>query len=135
MKPFANRGQTHKELMFSFRLSRARRVVENAFGILSSKFHIFKTAINLEPDKVQIITLASLAMHNLPRQTRPDQWNIVGAESDTTTNAEPSRRNSTATPVGQMPRNSMPEARRVREKFAEYFVGAGADYRFNLLLP
>jgi hypothetical protein len=49
---------------FNFRLSRARRVVENAFGILSNRFRVFLTTINLSPDKVESVVLAAVGLHN-----------------------------------------------------------------------
>ena len=37
LKGYPNRGLTQKERVFNYRLSRARRVVENAFGILANR--------------------------------------------------------------------------------------------------
>ena len=39
-KPFGYRGLTGEERIFNYRLSRARRVSENACGILSNRFQV-----------------------------------------------------------------------------------------------
>lgn len=56
------------EIVFNYRLSRARRVVENAFGILASRFRIFRTNIIGSETLVQNIILATTALHNLHLQ-------------------------------------------------------------------
>lgn len=50
MKPFPTRA-TRREKVFNYRLSRARRIVENALGILASRFRIFESFIALKPEK------------------------------------------------------------------------------------
>lgn len=70
MKPFPFRNQSESERIFSYRLSRARRTIENAFGILSSKFRVLKTTINLKPDSVEKVVKACVVLHNFIRKKR-----------------------------------------------------------------
>lgn len=64
MKPYPQRNLDRAKRIFNYRLSRARRVVENAFGILANTFRVFLTTINLAPDKVVNIILAACCLHN-----------------------------------------------------------------------
>ena len=64
LKPYSQNGLTPERRIFNYRLSRDRRVVENAFGILANRFRVFITPINLAPEKVEIITLACCILHN-----------------------------------------------------------------------
>ena len=68
MKPFNRRLLTRKERIFNYRLSRAIRVAENAFGILANRFRLFLTNICLHPDRVVSVTLAAAALHNMLRR-------------------------------------------------------------------
>ncbi|XP_068203745.1 uncharacterized protein [Palaemon carinicauda] len=49
MKSYSHTSQAHHEKIYSYRLSRARHVVENAFGILQMRFQIFGTTLQQEP--------------------------------------------------------------------------------------
>ena len=74
MKPYPRRNLDIYQRIFNYRLSRARRVVENAFGILSSRFRVFHSVISLEPDKVEKIVHASCALHNLLRSRAEESY-------------------------------------------------------------
>ena len=65
MKPFSHRSQVLRERIYSYRLSRARRVVENAFGILSQRFRCFLTTMQLRPDNIKLVTMCACVLHNL----------------------------------------------------------------------
>ena len=57
MKPFSHRSQIIRERIYSYRLSRARRVVENAFGILRQRFRCFLTTMHQHPDNITLIII------------------------------------------------------------------------------
>ncbi|KAK9882527.1 hypothetical protein WA026_021874 [Henosepilachna vigintioctopunctata] len=64
MKPYPERDLTHDCRIFNYRLSRARRIVENAFGILANRFRVLLNPINLNVEKVELITLTCIIIHN-----------------------------------------------------------------------
>lgn len=74
MKPYPFRNLNTKQRIYNYRLFRARRVVENAFEILSNRFRAFRTTICLEADKVVKIVFACLCLHNFLRQQRSDAY-------------------------------------------------------------
>ncbi|KAK3929761.1 Protein ALP1-like [Frankliniella fusca] len=51
--------------VFNYRLSRARRVVENTFGILSARFRILRRSAIVSKTLGQNIILSTCALHNL----------------------------------------------------------------------
>lgn len=67
MKPYPNRNLDLTQRIFNYRLSRVRRIVENVFGILSSRFGVFQKPIPLEPEKVEKIVMAACVLHNFLR--------------------------------------------------------------------
>lgn len=55
MKPYPGKNLTPEKMIFNYRLSRARRTSENAFGILSAKFRIYRKPILTSPQNVNKI--------------------------------------------------------------------------------
>ncbi|XP_036320482.1 protein ALP1-like [Rhagoletis pomonella] len=51
MKPYPQKRVSQEEQLFNKRLSKARCVIECAFGILANKFGVFQKAISLSPQK------------------------------------------------------------------------------------
>jgi len=70
MKPYARKSarENHSETVFNYRLSRARRVTENAFGLLSQTFRIFYQPINLETTTVDDLVWVCCCLHNMLRE-------------------------------------------------------------------
>ena len=58
-------------LSYLYRLSRARRVVENAFGLLQSRMRVLGTTLQLKPEVVVKVTMAACVMHNLILERHP----------------------------------------------------------------
>nr|CAI5843169.1 unnamed protein product [Callosobruchus analis] len=68
MKPYQQKGISHEEKIFNYRLCRARRVVENVFGILASRFRIFLQPIAIDIESIDAVVLACCALHNFLRK-------------------------------------------------------------------
>lgn len=118
LKPYPFRNMSNEQRIFNYRLSRARRVVENVFGILANRFRIFLTTISLNVDKVQDITLACCVLHNfLNKECRTTYRSDDGF--DTTNNFK----NGLSQQLGNRPQQAAID---IRQEFLEYFNGVGS---------
>ena len=75
MKPYGRRGLSREERLYNYRLSRARRVVENAFGILANRFQVLLTTMQHNPETVKMIVHTCVLLHNLMRTRYPHMQN------------------------------------------------------------
>ena len=64
MKPRSSTNLGIEKLIFNYRLSRARRVIENTFGIAVNRFRVFHQPIMANVGKVKDIRRAVLIVHN-----------------------------------------------------------------------
>ena len=78
MKPYSHQTQDPVERIYSYRLFRARRVVENAFGLLQMRWRIFGRTMQQDVSVVKKITMCACVMHNLALTKYP----FTGAEVD-----------------------------------------------------
>ena len=84
MKPFPSRMLTHQRRIFNYRLSRARRTVENAFGIMANRFRVFHTSICLHPDNAEAVIIASCVLHNMLRTRKLTSTGLADSENPQT---------------------------------------------------
>lgn len=114
MKPFAHRGLDRKERIFNYRLSRARRISENAFGIMSARFRVFRTAMDIGTDKARNVVLAAVVLHN-----------YLMHSSDEDISEDELRRQHQLRSVSNEDTYSTENAKDVRQIFANYFLDIG----------
>lgn len=69
MRPYPSKNLTKQQKIFNYRLSRARHVIENAFGILASRWRIYHKAINTSLETVDAIIKATICLHNFLMDT------------------------------------------------------------------
>jgi len=84
MRPYPGRQSSGNNFMthFNNRLSRARQVSENAFGILAQKFRIFLRTIKSSPENVDYIISAACVSHNFIRQLNDRSANQTNKIAD-----------------------------------------------------
>ncbi|XP_068687857.1 putative nuclease HARBI1 [Montipora foliosa] len=135
MKPFPHRTAMGDEKIFNYRLSRARRIVENAFGLLCTRFRLLLRTLELDVPNAMQVVRACIALHNflMTRKDKcysapgsidnedefgnvvPGSWrNQIDSDDICDLRSDPSARSSTL------------QAREVRDDLKDYFFEEGA---------
>ena len=132
MKPFARRGLALNERIFNYRLSRARRVVENAFGILSGRFRVFKAPIALKTETVRAVVKATVCLHNFlieQNATNIDD-DLIDREDEQTGVVQSGNWHSTGQDGLQSVKShsgrAPSDAKYIRQQLSQYFLNEGA---------
>ncbi|XP_026829089.1 putative nuclease HARBI1 [Ooceraea biroi] len=132
LKPYPFRNMTHSERIFNYRrLSRARRVVKNAFSILANRFRVLQTTICLLVETVQNVTLACCALHNFLNKENPFLNRITNVDDINYGSSKYNNQLQSLSVINVRPsRNSL----HVRSTCKEYFNTVGAvSWQENML--
>ncbi|XP_056390577.1 uncharacterized protein LOC130360640 [Hyla sarda] len=108
LRPYAQRELDARRRIFNYRLARARRVVECAFGIMSSQWRVLNTAIRLDVNTVDIVVKACCVLHNFNRNNIHD-GDVLMPPSSLHTHIN----------WGSQPN---PSGTQIRDFFADYFI-------------
>lgn len=123
-----------KERIFNYRLCRSRRVVENAFGILSAVFRVLRKPMLLEPDNATSVVMAITHLHNFLRRndeaanlyTPPGSFDV---EIDGNMKAGLWRQDAESMtsllPLVNQPRRSSLAVKQIRDEIARFFMEEG----------
>ncbi|CAH2088731.1 unnamed protein product [Euphydryas editha] len=132
MKPYGgDHREGTKERIFNKKLSSARVIVENVFGVMSAVFRVLRSPMLLEPELASQVVMACVVLHNFLRRNRPsrtvynppstfdvydgDELIIPGSWRDDIPN------NPVLRDIGNIPRRSPKNPLEIRNEFANYF--------------
>ena len=124
MKPYPQLGLTEEKRIFNYRLSRCRRISENAFGILSSRWRVFRKPLLLQPQRATSITLAAITLHNWLR-SEAEAGQIQHSQDLTEDNGCQAGDNSWLNLEDFGHHNATQEAKEIRKEFTEYVMMEG----------
>lgn len=140
MRPFPGRdGLSPEKKVFNYRLSRARRVIENAFGILAAKWRIYRKPLIAKVETIEKMIQATVTLHNWLCKNESEKTNDIAdkelsdgsfIEGTWRTIIEPS-----TSALQQMAPSSTHTYSRasaaIRQQFMEYFNEEGAVPQFT----
>ncbi|KAJ8936202.1 hypothetical protein NQ318_007356 [Aromia moschata] len=129
MRPYSKRTLDNRKRVFNYRLSRGRRSVECAFGMLVSKFRLFEGPICCKEETINSVIKAACVLHNFIRIKQ----GIFTQPTETIAD----RQDQVHIPIEPMPQPQIirnhSEAQNIRERLCDYFLTpAGAiPYQWN----
>ena len=142
MKPYPHHGLIDDKRVYNYRHSRAQRISENLFGILASRWCIFRSALLSPPDTVKLIVFSTLGLNNyLHRRSSSSSYCPVGlADREEDGHILPGTWRQESSADGLAPltvpstgHNATLDAKEVRGTFKDYFFNEGSvDWQWDL---
>ena len=125
--------QSYKRRIFNYRLCRARRLVENVFGIMTHRFRLFRLPMNVDVEFAKLMTTTACVLHNMlvdmssnyikkadVDQERKRTGDVIeGAWRASDESSSSSQTDSDTEP-------EIEDAAKLRIQFAEFFYDRGA---------
>lgn len=141
LKPYSQRGLTMLQRVFNYRLSRARRIIENVFGIMSARFRVLRTPILLDAEKTKKVSLACCVLHNYLMTTNKAKYAPANSFDHFDANGDmmPGEwrqqvENYMMIPLERIADRSSFDAKDVQKEFMAYFADEGeVDWQYNHL--
>ncbi|KAK0133604.1 Protein ALP1-like [Merluccius polli] len=123
LRPFPGRNHPPMKRVFNYCLSRARLVVECAFGILASRWRMYRRMIATSPQVAEVCVKATCVLHNFLRRKKLQRWRRRRVEPD----IEPSTAPEALWHAPRMGANNANRATiQMREAYCAYFNEEGA---------
>ena len=121
MRPFPkNQLQEEKRKIFNYRLSRARRLVESTFGILSARWRVFLKPFEINVENVDKAVKATVVLHNYLR-CKKTSGNVEQELQHFIETEGENHREYQLLPLNHLGYNATRKAFQTREKFVDFF--------------
>lgn len=111
MRPYPGKTLNRERSIYNYRLSRARRVVENAFGILAARWRVFYKPFEISVQLVDKVVKACCVLHNF----------LLNTDDNVTMGNSLHEVQRSMQRLQVLPRKSSTEAFQVRDSFMSYF--------------
>lgn len=131
LRPYPGRRVTEDRRLFNYRLYRGRRIVENAFGILSQTWRVYQRRLQVSPDTADSIVKATCILSNYLR----GMDRHISAEAEVAGEAGDAEGAVDVGRLGPMRmlrgNRASAEALRYRDAFKEYFTSPAGQIHWQ----
>lgn len=141
LKPYSQRGLQMVQRVFNYR--RARRFIENVFGIMSARFRVLRKPIHLDAEKSKKVVLACCVLHNYLMTTNQrkyapgnpfDRYNDNGELIPGDWRRDVDAEGGSMFPLYRPRANPVISAKDIRNEFTAYFIEEGElEWQYKMI--